>query len=275
MTDPSSDPSSSETPSSSERPPEPATPSEPTTPSEPGTPAQSEAWTEPSPTHVPMSGVPAYEASDVPPSEAVPAWAPPEPPHPATPISSVVRAAVLVALGIGILGAAVGWFWAEIAPRLQVIKSDRGFLYADAEPEQPIAGDGLFLFIGVGLGILLAVLVWVLLRRYRGAAMLVALSVGSLVGAALAFWVGHKIGVSQFNAVRNSAPIGAQLSAPVTLRVTDLNFDKSWWPNGVVAAQALAAAFTYTALSGFSAYDDLGRHRSSRVIEYQPGGDLG
>jgi hypothetical protein len=187
----------------------------------------------------------------------------------------IVRAAVLVALGVGALGAAVGWLWAEIAPRLQVIKSDRGFLYADAEPEQPIAGDGLFLFLGVALGILLAVLVWVLLRRYRGAAMLLALSVGSLVGAALAFWVGHKIGVSQFNAVRNSAPIGAQLSAPVTLRVTELNFDKSWWPNGVVAAQALAAAFTYTALAGFSAYDDLGRHSSTQAVEYQPGEELG
>ena len=116
---------------------------------------------------------------------------------------------------------------------------------------------------------------WVLLRRYRGAGMLVALSVGSLAGAALAFWVGHKIGVSQFNAVRSSAPIGAQLSAPVTLHVTDLNFGKSWWPNGVVAVQALAAAFTYTALAGFSAYDDLGRHRSNPVVEYEPGADRG
>src|SRR5437899_7637828 len=123
MTDPSPDPSSS------------------------GTPAESGPSHEPSPPEVPLSGVPASEAplsevpspgvpsSEVPASEAVPMWAPPEPPQPATPIISVLRAAALVALGVGVLGAAVGWFWAEIAPRLQVIKSDRGFLYADAEPE--------------------------------------------------------------------------------------------------------------------------------------------
>jgi hypothetical protein len=176
-------------------------------------------------------------------------------------------ASVLVAIGVAALGGAVGWVWAAVSPRLQVIKSDRGFLYADAEPEQPVAADGIFLFIGLGLGIVIAILVWRLLRRYRGVAMLVALTVGSLASSMLAFWVGHKIGVSEFDAVRSSAATGAQLSAPVTLRVTGLNFDTSWLPNGVVAAQAFAAAFTYTGLAGFSAYDDLGRHRSRRSAE--------
>src|SRR5262249_10599851 len=151
-------------------------------------------------------------------------------------------------------GGAVGWVWAEITPRLQVIKSDRGFLYADAEPEQPIAADGTFLLMGLGLGIVLAVLVWVLLRRYRGGALLVALTVRSLACSVLASWVGHKIGLAQFNAVRSSAPMGAQLSAPLTLHSTSLNFDQSFLPSGVVAGQALAAAFVYTTLAGFSAY---------------------
>jgi hypothetical protein len=179
--------------------------------------------------------------------------------------------AVVVAVVVTALGGAVGWLWAEVTPRLQVIKSDRGFLYADAEPEQPIAADGIFLLVGLGLGILLAVLAWVLLRRYRGGAILVALTVGSLACSVLAYWIGHKIGVAQFNAVRSSAPLGAQLSAPVTLRATNLNFDRSFLPSGVVAGQALAAAFVYTTLAGFSAYEDLGRHRHRHHPE--PGQD--
>src|SRR5690348_5082319 len=179
MTDPSPDPSAAETPPESRASQEPTPPDTPSSPPAPlsGVPLSG----------VPLSGVPASEgpSSESPSTEPPLTWAPPEPPQPKAPIFGIARAAVLVALGIGVLGVAVGWLWAEIAPGLQVIKSDRGFLYADAEPEQPIAGDGLFLFLGVGLGILLAVLVWVLLRRYRGAAMLVALSVGSLVGAAL------------------------------------------------------------------------------------------
>jgi Protein of unknown function (DUF2567) len=187
-------------------------------------------------------------------------------PAPAPP-NRIVRtaiAAVLVGVAVAALGAAVGWFWAAITPRLQVIKGDNVFLYADPEPEQPVAADGTFLLIGLGLGIVIAVLAWLLLRRYRGVAMLAALTIGSLASSILAFWVGHKIGLSQFNAVRGSAPIGAQLSAPVTLRITDEAFtwkDFHWLPSGVVAGQALAAAFVYTSLAGFSSFDDLGRHR--------------
>ena len=93
--------------------------------------------------------------------------------------------AALVALGVAAFGGVVGWVWSEVAPRLQVIKAGEGLLYADAEPEQPIAADGWFFLLGLGLGIVLAVLAWVLLRRYRGAAMLAGLTVGSLVGAML------------------------------------------------------------------------------------------
>ena len=197
--------------------------------------------------------------------------APPPPNGNAFPLTRAQRsaiAAIVVTVVVAALGAAVGWLWSEITPRLQVIKSDQGFLYADPEPEQPIAADGTFLLMGLGLGIVLAILVWVLLRRYRGGAMLIAITVGSLAGSVLAYWVGHKIGVAQFNAVRFSAPLGAHLSAPVTLRATDLNFDQSFLPSGVVAGQALAAAFVYTTLAGFSAYEDLGRRR--RVQELSP-----
>jgi len=163
------------------------------------------------------------------------------------------------------LGAGVGWLWEAIAPRLPVIKSAQGFLYASDEPEQPVGSDGYFVFIGLGVGILIAILAWVLLRRYRGATVLVALTVGSLAGATLAAWVGHKIGMAQFKPVSAAAPIGARLEVPLTLNMTSLDVNKlGRWPrvNGVVAAQALAAAFAYTALAGFSAYADLGRHRS-------------
>src|SRR5690242_17558684 len=104
----------------------------------------------------------------------------PAPPSPVAP-SLLTRArptaiaALVVALVVAALGGGVGWLWAAITPRLQVIKSDRGFLYADPEPEQPVAADGTFLLLGLGLGIVLAILVWMLLRRYRGVAMLAAL----------------------------------------------------------------------------------------------------
>jgi hypothetical protein len=182
-------------------------------------------------------------------------------------------AALLVALGVSALGGVMGWVWAEVTPRLQVIKGDKGFLYADAEPEQPIAADGWFLLLGLGLGIALALLAWIVLRRYRGVAMLSGLTVGSFLGAIFALWVGYKISSAQFTPAAAAAPVGAQLNAPIMAHITDLsardlNADAPaalWgWPprpNGVVAIQAWTVAVVYTVLAGFSIYPDLGRRR--------------
>lgn len=182
-------------------------------------------------------------------------------------VGSIV-AAVVVAVVIAVSGAGVGWLWAELAPRVAVIKAEQGFLYADSEPEQAVAGDGWFTILGVLAGLLFAVAVWYVLRRYRGPLMVVALAVGSLAGAALAWWVGYKIGLDQFNQVRGAA-IGSRLDAPLGLRITNLSKDHLWTrvPNGVAAVQALVAVAVYSVFAGMSAYGDL---RRDPLPVYQP-----
>ena len=183
-------------------------------------------------------------------------------------VGSIVAAAA-VAVGVAALGAGIGWIWSEVAPRVAVIKADKGFYYADAEPEQAVAADGWFAIIGVLAGAVVAILAWYLLRRYRGSAVLVGLTLGSLAGAALAWWVGIKIGMAQFDQVRETVAAGARVNAPLGLRITELNKDHPWTsvPNGVAAIQALAAAAVYTLFSGFSGYPDL---RGDPVPAYQP-----
>jgi hypothetical protein len=170
-----------------------------------------------------------------------------------------MTAALAVAVLVAVAGAGIGWLWAELAPRIAVIKAEQGFLYAEPEPEQAVAGDGWFAILGAVAGLLFAVLAWYLLRRYRGPAILVGLTLGSLVGAVLAWWVGYKIGLAQFDQARHAAAIGARLNAPLGLRITDLNKDHLWTPvpSGVAAIQALVAAAVYTIFAGFSAYQDL------------------
>jgi hypothetical protein len=230
-----------------------------------------------------------------------PPWAVPQPPPPpAAPFGPPTRyvwsseaeqpeepvpgagrrllAAVLVALGIGVLGFAVGLLWLVISPRVPIVKVDGGYVYADAEPEQPIAADGWFLILGLAVGLVLAVAVWLLLRRYRGAGMLLGLTIGSLLGAWAAWWFGHKIGITDFNHTAASAPVGAHLQAPIELAITNMDPKRWWFPGltGVVAAQALAAAFTYLVLAGFSSYENLrgpNRVRVGRIVpvELPPG----
>ncbi len=192
----------------------------------------------------------------------------PEDPHPAAAaearmprraVFSSFFAAILVAVIIAATGVFVGWIWAAVAPRVAVIRTDSGFIYADPEPEQAIAADGWFAIIGLVVGVVFAILAWVLLRRHRGVAVLIGLAIGSLVGASLASWVGYRIGFSQFQAVRDSVPVGTRVDGPLGLRMTHLDRN-AWWParaTGVAAVQALAAAFVYTTLAGFSSYASL------------------
>lgn len=174
--------------------------------------------------------------------------------------------AALVAVAVAALGPLLGWIWYQIAPRLTVIKvadpsvpAGYGFIYADPEPEQPIAADGWFVIIGVVTGLVCAVLAWTILRRHRGVSVLVGLALGSLAAATLAAIVGYRLAETDFDRIRDAVAVGTQVAAPLGLRSTGLDL-RDLWPfqlTGVVAIQALAAVFAYTFLAGFSPHADL------------------
>jgi hypothetical protein len=170
-----------------------------------------------------------------------------------------VGVAVLVGLGVLALGAPLGLLWTVVSPRFGVVKVDGGFSYADAEPEQVIAADGWFAIVGAVAGVVLAVAVWFLLRRWRGLAVLTAMILGSLAAAVLAWWVGYRIGINAFHRASATAAIGTRLDGPLGLRVAQVN-PNDWVrsrPTGVVAVQALVAAFVYLCLAGFSSHPQL------------------
>lgn len=160
-----------------------------------------------------------------------------------------------VAAVVAASGFALGWLWSELAPRIALIKVDGGFVYAESEPEQPVAADGWFLLLGLAAGVVAGVLAWTL-RRHRGPAMLVALTLGCLGAAWIAWWFGRQIGLAELDRLRAAAPVGARVHAPLGLRITGLDSHRAWLPRltGVAVAQALAAVFAYTSLAGFSRY---------------------
>lgn len=168
-------------------------------------------------------------------------------------VTPVAVAVVVAASGFGL-----GRLWTELSPRIVLIKVQGGYIYADSEPEQALAADGWFLLLGAAAGVAFALLAWAL-RRHRGPVMLVALALGSLGAAWLAWWFGIHLGLAELNAARDAAPIGARLEAPLGLRITDLDRRAAWQPllTGVVAVQALVAVFCYTSLAGFSRFPSL------------------
>jgi hypothetical protein len=169
----------------------------------------------------------------------------------------------LSALGIAawltVLGFPLGWLWSAVAPWTPVQMTPDGGVLAQPEQEQMIADEGWYLLITVVAGLVIAALAWALLRRYRGAFMMVGLAVGGGFGGVLTWWFGHNLGLDHFRDLLQHAPNGANFGAPVNLRVQQVGLWHGWLPyaRGDVLALAIAATALYLLLTGFSSYPSL------------------
>jgi hypothetical protein len=174
----------------------------------------------------------------------------------------------VAALGAVALGVAAGQVWRLVAPRTPWIRVENGYIYVPGEqPVQEMAADGWFGLLGLIAGVLAAVMAWWLLRHQRGAVVLAVLVLGSLVGGWLGWWLAARLEWASFEARAAATPVGDRLDGPLSLNVTGLERLDPWplhydegitvQVTGVIVAQALAVAFTYTVLAGFAADPDL------------------
>ncbi len=161
--------------------------------------------------------------------------------------------ALAVAAGIAAAGLPLGLLWMKVSPKIHLIRVEHGAAYAEPTPEQFVADDACFIFIGLGAGLLSAFLIWGLVRRRRGPVLLAALTVGSVLAAVLAAWLGQKLGIAHYRELRDQTPIGQPLDGPALVRTSYVGL---WWHvvprvQGVVLAQPIAAALMYTLLAAF------------------------
>ncbi|WP_320067050.1 DUF2567 domain-containing protein [Micromonospora sp. RTGN7] len=163
-------------------------------------------------------------------------------------------AAVLAALGVPL-----GLLWAVVAPDTPVIKTPEGAVYAQPQPEQPIAADGWFSLLGLGFGVLAALALWVLLRRRRGPVGLLAGVLGGLGAAPVAWQVGRQVGLSTYERLLAGAPDGQAFTKPADLRAGGVHWvlEVLPVPYGNLLLPAFAAAVTYTLLAGWSRWPSL------------------
>lgn len=153
------------------------------------------------------------------------------------------------------LGLPLGLGWARLAPAVPVRVIPDGLAFARAQPSEPVAADGWFLLLGFGFGILVAVAVWAV-RPIRGSVGLLALTIGAVGAALLAWGIGRQLGQSAFEAAVAQAEPGAVIARPAQLRIVRA----SWWPpllQGAPLAPALAGTITYTLLAAWSRFPSL------------------
>src|SRR6185436_2367734 len=159
-----------------------------------------------------------------------------------TALVAVLSAAVILALG-----APLGLLWAWLAPSVPVIATGQNIVVNDPSPEEYIAADGWYTLLGLGFGLLVAVVAWLVLRRDRGPFLLLGVIAGTLgAGYLVAPWVGEMIGKSAYEQWRETAVRGATYLAPPEVHSL-----------GPKLVPAFAAAIVLTLLAGWSNDPDL------------------
>ncbi|WP_327269817.1 ABC transporter permease [Streptomyces sp. NBC_01218] len=159
-----------------------------------------------------------HDPGPVPPagSHLVPGAAGQWPPAPAE-ARAAVRQAAAVTVVLALAGVVLGLLWLWLAPRIPLISDSTAVYLKDSEGEEAIGADGTFALLAAGFGLVSAVVAF-LLRRTGGIATVVALALGGVLGALLAWWLGTSLGpTSDVVAHAKEAGRGVTFDAPLEL----------------------------------------------------------
>lgn len=162
---------------------------------------------------------------------------------------------VITALGVPLL-----LLWRAVAPGVPVVKTEDGGALTESQPEQFAAADSWFALLGFGFGVVVAVLGWLLLRRYRGPVGLLAVVWGG-IGASLVVWgLSRWWGRDEYQRLLEAASVGDVVMRPPELRAGRLEWIFGTIPaiKGSLLLPAFGAAVAYTLLAGWSRYASLG-----------------
>ncbi len=136
-------------------------------------------------------------------------------------LGTEIRQAAVAAVAVAVSGVLLGLLWRWLAPSVPLVGDvvDKSWVVylKDSEGEQAVGVDGTFTLLALAFGALSAVAVF-LLRRRGGVPLVVALGVGGLLGAVLAWRLGVWLGPTEdVIAHAREAGKGATFSAPLKL----------------------------------------------------------
>ena len=153
----------------------------------------------------------------------------------------------LTALAVAALGVPLGLLWSWLSPTVPVGRSAQGeIVVTDPSPEQFVAADGWFTLLGLGFGVAAAIAAWLILRRDRGPALLLGVVVGALGAAGVAWQVGRRLGLADYDRWQQVAAAGETFDRPPDLHA-----------HGPLLVPAFAAVIVSTLLAGWSNDPDL------------------
>ncbi|WP_306214305.1 hypothetical protein [Actinoplanes sp. RD1] len=151
----------------------------------------------------------------------------------------VVTAAIIAAMAVA--GGLLGLLWAWVAPDVPVINTGASVVVNDPSPEEYIAADGWFTLLSFAFGLVAALVAWLVLRRDRGPAVLLGVTLGGLASSVAMWQVGRLVGLSAWNSWQDSSQPGDTFQRPPDLHA-----------HGALLVAAFAAVIVTTLLAGWS-----------------------
>lgn len=128
-----------------------------------------------------------------------------------------LRAALVVAVGVLLLGPVAGLVWYLVAPTARAVLEGDAVYLVDPESSVYIAADGWFALVATVAGLLCAVVAF---ARYKhnGVAALLALTAGGFAAGYLAARTGSFLGPAELKEQVKGAKQGTFFDAPLELR---------------------------------------------------------
>lgn len=155
-----------------------------------------------------------------------------------------LAAALIALIGVLALGALLGVLWESLAPRITLVVAADGQPYPEGyQPEGYMTDDGIAALLCIAAGLIVGlVAVWAARRTVRDDRALLA-ALGSVivlgaVGALALGWTGVSLGGFDLDAVVASSEPGAQITAPLSLRMSGVLV---LWPLASVTVVFVAA----------------------------------
>lgn len=169
------------------------------------------------------------------------------PPMPRVVIKADLLPAVSILSTVALVGLAVGWLWARLAPpQRKIITQDGGQATLTDESYHRFDSLVVFMLLCLGAGLVVGVAVWYL-RERRGPVVLLAAAGGGALGGWLAMSVGQAWADSRWPVPSSVKPLDIVHVSP--------SIESAW---GIIA-WPLMTALAYGALAAMNGMDDLGR----------------
>ncbi|MFF8863545.1 MULTISPECIES: AAA family ATPase [unclassified Streptomyces] len=156
-----------------------------------------------------------------------------------------VREAAVITVAMTVCGLLLGLLWWWLAPHVPLVGDESGggwvVYLKDSEGEQAAGVDGTFTLLGLGLGLVSAVVVF-LLRRRGGVPLVVALGLGGLLGSLVAWRLGVWLGPTS-DVLAHAKAVGKGVTFPAPLKLSAKGALLAWPLAAVLVHLGLTALF--------------------------------